>query len=95
MIDTKQIVENRYKGVAPEGFVLLLEKTIQDLQDFETWKEWKNKIIELDLNNRIEIEESKKSFKHSFYLVGQQKYTNLLRYFLDNIYLNLVYFMFI
>ena len=42
MIDTKQIVENRYKGVAPEGFVLLLEKTIQDLQDFETWKEWKN-----------------------------------------------------
>jgi hypothetical protein len=61
MIDTKQIVENRYKGVAPEGFVLILEKTIQDLQDFETWKEWKNKIIELDLNNRIEIEESKKS----------------------------------
>ena len=61
MIDTKQIVENRYKGVAPEGFVLLLEKTLQDLQDFETWKEWKNKIIELDLNNRIEIEESKKS----------------------------------
>ena len=61
MIDTKQIVENRYKGVAPEGFVLLLEKTIQDLQDFETWKEWKNKIIELDLKNRIEIEECKKS----------------------------------
>ena len=61
MIDTKQIVKNRYKGVAPEGFVLLLEKTIQDLQDFEIWKEWKNNIIELDLNNRIEIEESKKS----------------------------------
>lgn len=61
MIDTKQIVENRYKGVAPEGFVLLLEKTVQDLQDFETWKEWKNKIVELDLKNRIEIEECKKS----------------------------------
>jgi hypothetical protein len=61
MIDIKQIVENRYKGVAPEGFVLILEKTIQDLQDFEIWKEWKNNIIELDLNNRIEIEESKKS----------------------------------
>ena len=60
-ITTKEIVKNRYLGVAPEGFVLLLEKTIQDLQDFETWKEWKNKIIELDLNNRIEIEESKKS----------------------------------
>ena len=60
-ITTKEIVKNRYLGVAPEGFVLILEKTIQDLQDFETWKEWKNKIIELDLNNRIEIEESKKS----------------------------------
>jgi hypothetical protein len=47
--------------VAPEGFVLLLEKTIRDLNDFEVWKEWKNNIVELDLNNRIEIEESKKS----------------------------------
>jgi hypothetical protein len=60
-ITTKEIVKNRYLGVAPEGFVLILEKTIQDLQDFEIWKEWKNNIIELDLNNRIEIEESKKS----------------------------------
>lgn len=61
MIDTKKIIEVRYVGVAPEGFVLLHEKTIQDLQNFEIWKEWKNNIIELDLNNRIEMEESKKS----------------------------------
>ena len=60
-ITTEEIVKNRYAGVAPEGFVLLHEKTIQDLQDFEIWKELKNKIIELDLKNRIEIEESKKS----------------------------------
>jgi hypothetical protein len=60
-ISTNEIVKGRYTGVAPDGFVLLLEKTIQDLQDFETWKEWKNKIIELDLKNRIEMEESKKS----------------------------------
>jgi hypothetical protein len=60
-ITTKEIVKNRYLGVAPEGFVLLLEKTIRDLNDFEVWKEWKNNIVELDLNNRIEIEESKKS----------------------------------
>ncbi len=56
-----EIIKNRYSGVAPEGFVLLLEKTIQDLDDFEIWKEWKNKIVELDLKNRIEIEECKKS----------------------------------
>ena len=61
MIDTKEIVENRYKGIAPDGFVLILEKTIQDLQNFEVWKEWKDKVIELDIKNRIEIEENKKS----------------------------------
>ena len=60
-ITTKEIVKNRYLGVAPEGFVSLHEKTIEDLENFEIWKEWKNNIIELDLNNRIEIEESKKS----------------------------------
>jgi hypothetical protein len=31
------------------------------LQDFDVWKEWKNNILELDLKNRIEMEESKKS----------------------------------
>jgi hypothetical protein len=61
MIDTKEIVENRYKGIAPEGFVLILEKTIQDLQNFEVWREWKDNVIELDIKNRIEIEENKKS----------------------------------
>jgi hypothetical protein len=61
MIDTKEIVENRYKGIAPDGFVLILEKTIQDLQNFEVWKEWKDNVIELDIKNRIEIEENKKS----------------------------------
>lgn len=60
-ITTTEIVKGRYTGVAPDEFVLLHEKTIQDLQDFEIWKEWKNNIIELDLKNRIEIEESKKS----------------------------------
>jgi hypothetical protein len=60
-IPIRKIVEYRYSGVAPEGFILLLDKTIQDLQDFEIWKEWKNKIIELDLKNRIEMEECKKS----------------------------------
>ena len=30
----------RFVGVAPEGFVLVHEKTLQDLQDFEIWREW-------------------------------------------------------
>ena len=33
-ITTREIIENRYLGVAPEGFVLLHEKTIQDLENF-------------------------------------------------------------
>ena len=60
-ITIEQIVKGRYTGVAPDDYILLHEKTIQDLQDFEIWKEWKNNIIELDLKNRIEMEESKKS----------------------------------
>jgi hypothetical protein len=60
-ISVNKIVKNRYEGVAPDGFVLIHEKTIQDLQNFEIWKEWKNNILELDLRNRIEMEESKKS----------------------------------
>ena len=65
-INIKEILERegevrKFVGVAPEGFVLLHEKTIQDLQDFEIWKEWKNNILELDLKNRIEMVECKKS----------------------------------
>ncbi len=55
-INIKEILEKegevrKFVGVAPEGFVLVHEKTLQDLQDFEIWKDWKNglKSIE-DLN---------------------------------------------
>lgn len=47
MIDIKKILEKegqvrKLEGNAPEGFVLVHEKTLEDLLDFETWKEWKN-----------------------------------------------------
>ena len=50
MIDIKKILEEegqvrKLEGNAPEGFVLVHEKTLEDLLDFETWKEWKNKNI--------------------------------------------------
>jgi hypothetical protein len=44
----------RFVGVAPEGFVLVHEKTLQDLQDFEIWREWKNNVTsikELNIKN--------------------------------------------
>lgn len=58
MIDIKKILEEegqvrKLEGNAPEGFVLVHEKTLEDLLDFETWKEWKNKNITIkELNKR-------------------------------------------
>jgi hypothetical protein len=51
-INIKKILEEegnvrRFVGVAPEGFVLVHEKTLQDLQDFEIWREWKNNVTSI------------------------------------------------
>jgi hypothetical protein len=57
MIDLKKIIKEggpmrKYEGIAPEGFVLVCEKTLEALKDFDTWKEWKNdKITIKELNN--------------------------------------------
>jgi hypothetical protein len=57
MIDLKKIIEEggpmrKYEGLAPEGFVLVCEKTLEDLKDFEIWKKWKNDEISIkELNN--------------------------------------------
>jgi len=43
----------RFVGVAPEGFVLVHEKTLEDLRDFDLWLEWRNKRVTIkDLNNK-------------------------------------------
>jgi hypothetical protein len=58
MIDLKKIIEEggpmrKYEGLAPEGFVLVCEKTLEDLKDFEIWKKWKNDEISIkELNNK-------------------------------------------
>jgi len=43
----EQILQTRYSGIAPEGFVLLTEESIEKLKDFDTWKKWKNNEISL------------------------------------------------
>jgi hypothetical protein len=56
MIDLQKILEEegevrKFGGVAPEGFVLVHEKTLESLKDFDTWKMWKhNQITIKDLN---------------------------------------------
>jgi hypothetical protein len=57
-INIKEILEKegnvrRFVGVAPEGFVLVHEKTLEDLRDFDLWLEWRNKRVTIkDLNNK-------------------------------------------
>jgi len=58
MIDLQKILEEegevrKFGGVAPEGFVLVHEKALEKLKDFETWKRWKH--------NEITIKELNKS----------------------------------
>jgi hypothetical protein len=59
MIDLQKILEEegevrKFGGVAPEGFILVHEKTLESLKDFETWKMWKHgetSIQEMNKNN--------------------------------------------
>jgi len=56
MIDLQKILEEegevrKFGGVSPEGFVLVHEKTLESLKDFETWKRWKhNEVTIKELN---------------------------------------------
>jgi hypothetical protein len=58
MVDIKKILEKegpmrKYEGLAPEGFILICEKTLEDLKDFEIWKKWvEGEIVLKDLNNK-------------------------------------------
>jgi hypothetical protein len=56
-LDIKKLIKERgtmgkYHGVAPEGFVLVHEKTLEDLKNWFIWEEWKSGKISLEkLNN--------------------------------------------
>ena len=59
LVNIKKILEvegevRKFGGVAPEGFVLVHEKTLEDLKNFDVWKMWKNNetsIKELNISN--------------------------------------------
>lgn len=58
MIDIKKIIQEeglirKFEGCAPEGFILVHEKTIEDLKDFDIWKDWKTDKISIhELNKK-------------------------------------------
>jgi hypothetical protein len=48
----------KFVGVAPEGFILVHEKTLQDLQDFEIWKEWKSGLTSIEEMNKLNFQDT-------------------------------------
>jgi len=61
MIDIKKAIlekglKTKFQGCAPEGFILIHEKTLEDLKDFDNWKKWKNDEISIDELNKINFQ---------------------------------------
>lgn len=61
MIDVKKILEEegqvrKLEGNAPEGFILVHEKSLEDLHDFDIWKSWKNNEITIKQLNKKNFE---------------------------------------
>lgn len=62
-INIKQILEEegnvrKFVGVVPEGFVLVHEKTLQDLQDFDKWKDWKSGFTSIEEMNKLNFQDT-------------------------------------
>jgi len=60
-INIQKILEEKgtsikFAGCVPEGFVLLHEKTLEDLKDFDIWKNWKNDEISIEALNKTNFE---------------------------------------
>lgn len=43
----------KFAGVAPEGFVLVHEKTLERLRDMKTWIDWKMGRLTIDEMNKM------------------------------------------
>jgi hypothetical protein len=60
-INIEEILERegnvrRFVGVAPEGFVLVHEKSLEDLKDMDTWLAWKMERISIKEMNKINFD---------------------------------------
>lgn len=61
MVDIKKILQERgpilkFEGVAPEGFVLVHENTLEQLKDMDVWIEWKTERLSIEEMNKINFE---------------------------------------
>jgi hypothetical protein len=63
LVNIKKILEEegevrKFGGVAPEGFVLVHEKTLEKIKDFDTWKMWKHNQITIKELNKTNFDNS-------------------------------------
>jgi hypothetical protein len=63
LVNIKKILEEegevrKFGGVAPEGFILVHEKTLENLKDFDTWKMWKHNQISIKELNKTNFNNS-------------------------------------
>jgi hypothetical protein len=63
LVNIKKILKERgevgkFDGVAPEDFVLVHEKTLESLKDFDTWKMWKHNQITIKELNKTNFDNS-------------------------------------
>ena len=61
MIDIKKILEkkgsvHKFSGLAPEGFILVHENTLEQLKDMNVWIEWKMERLSIKEMNKINFE---------------------------------------
>jgi hypothetical protein len=63
MINIKEILEKegeirKFVGVSPEGFVLVHEKTLEELKDFDVWRDWKNGLKSIEEMNKLNFQDT-------------------------------------
>jgi len=61
IINVKKIIQEeghikKFEGIAPDGFVLVHEKTLENLKEFETWRNWKHNEISIEELNKINFD---------------------------------------
>ena len=59
--DVEKIIQEeghikKFEGIAPDGFVLVHEKTLENLKEFETWRDWKHNEISIEELNKINFD---------------------------------------
>lgn len=60
-VNIREILENKgtiikFAGNVPDGFILVHEKTLEDLRDFDIWKNWKNNEVSIESLNKLNFE---------------------------------------